>query len=129
MGCQVLRDHEQVSKGQALINFAYPEHVAAAISNFNNKPFPGREGGNQLMSVTNYIMNHPQRLGAQSIGPKNNLYVTGLKPSTSEEEVRVMFSEFGTVKSILIKTPMAATSQAAPLLSTHASAYVQLETE
>jgi RNA recognition motif-containing protein len=93
---------------------------------FNDKHFPGKESG-QKLNVIPYIESKLERPGAGQQGPKNNLFVQGLAPNISEANVRTLFTQFGVVRSILIKPQNAPSLN--PFMPPPTSCYVQFETE
>lgn len=48
-----MRDHQAISKQMGLVNFTDAEAAKRAITNHNNKPFPGNES-QQALIVTFY---------------------------------------------------------------------------
>ena len=64
---------------------------------------------------------------------KTNLYVSGLPNDITESEVRTMFEEFGTIRSILLKCPIMGvndmTKHITSLLPIYSTAYVNFENE
>jgi RNA recognition motif-containing protein len=63
---------------------------------------------------------------------KTNLYVSGLPNGVSEVDVRALFEEFGTIRSVLLKCPVMqseATKHITSLLPIYSMAYVNFESE
>ena len=68
----------------------------------------------------------------QAMVQKTNLYVSGLPITITEQEVREMFQEFGSIRSILLKTPLAVNEQTkhiTSMLPIYCMAYVNFENE
>ena len=67
-----------------------------------------------------------------ALAQKTNLYVSGLPITIQEHEVREMFQEFGTIRSILVKQPIAVNEQTkhiTSMLNIYCMAYVNFEKE
>lgn len=63
---------------------------------------------------------------------KTNLFVSGLPITATESDVRAMFAEFGIIRSVLLKSPVAVNEQTkhfTAMLPIHAMAYVNFESE
>ncbi|KAG5044948.1 hypothetical protein AAZX31_06G039000 [Glycine max] len=101
----VMRDVDGKSKGFGFVNFANVEDAAKAVEALNGKNFDGKEwyvGKAQKKSERELELKERNEQSTKETVDKyhgTNLYIKNLDDSVGDEELRELFSEFGTITS------------------------------
>jgi polyadenylate-binding protein len=94
LSCKVATDKDGNSKGYGFVHFADPDAAKKAIEDVNGAQLGDSD---KVVTVTEFISKQDRGDGKQNF---TNVYVKNL-PSTiqSEDDVRGLFKEFGTISS------------------------------
>lgn len=60
----------------------------------------------QRLNIVSYSKHTTAQRPPAGMAWRTNLFVSGLPFNVTEDQIRAMFSEFGTIRSILVKNPL-----------------------
>ncbi|KAE9603605.1 putative RNA recognition motif domain-containing protein [Lupinus albus] len=98
LSCKIAKDDCGQSKGYGYVRFENEESAQNAIDNFNGKLINDRQ-----VSVTHFLPREDRKSVDSSDTSKfTNLYVKNLSDSLTEDELKIIFGEYGTITSALV---------------------------
>lgn len=106
----VMRDGDGKSRCFGFVNFENPEDAARAVEALNGKKFDDKEwyvGKAQKKSERELELSRRYEQGSRETGNKFdglNLYVKNLDETVTDDKLRELFAEFGTITSCKVST-------------------------
>ncbi|XP_010429282.1 PREDICTED: polyadenylate-binding protein 4 [Camelina sativa] len=113
----VMRDGDGKSRCFGFVNFEDPEDAARAVEALNGKKFDDKEwyvGKAQKKSERELELSRRYEQGSRDSGNKFdglNLYVKNLDDTVTDEKLRELFAEFGTITSCKVMRDPSGTSK------------------
>lgn len=96
LSCKIATDSSGQSKGYGFVQFETEEAAKAAIENLNGMLI------NDKQVYVGPFVRKEERDTATEKAKFNNVYVKNLAESTTEEELKKIFSEYGTITSVVV---------------------------
>lgn len=96
LSCKVATDHSGQSKGYGFVQFDSEESAQKAIDKLNGMLI------NDKQVYVGHFLRRQEREPGLSMAKFNNVYVKNLSELTTEEDLKNVFGEYGTITSVIV---------------------------